>query len=242
MKQIQPVSQGQTMKQIQPVSQGQTMERSITLNVSQINSQSTFVNEVTTRNFKKHSIPRSQYLPVEQFQDANNQKRMWLKAAIQEGLLRGNETHVLEALIFLTDPVNGIGTPSIGAIQEEVRKKNPTIHYQTVLECLKRLEQKGVIIKQQRGKKQTNLYTLIGYTYKSDTCYRDTYDSPNSSSSPKKEKKKKSKKDYNNSPSSWADARLGDTKIAEIVDKPFSDEEIMTGMQKMKMLREQNGF
>lgn len=132
-------------------------------------------------------------LPVE-FKAANNQKRMWVAAVIQECGLRGNECFVIEALAFLTDPVYGNGEPTIGAIQEQVQKKVASIHRDTITQCLKRLQQKGAIIYAQRGKKQSNFYTLVGYEYKSESCYRDSLHSLNSALSPKKEREQQSYK------------------------------------------------
>ncbi len=135
-------------------------------------------NRVCTRSNKDHYKRPS--LPPIQFKEANLQKMAWIKASIQEGGLRGNELIVVEAVAFLTDPVYGKGTPSIGAIQEQCLKKTSSIHRDTVSQCLKRLVQKGVITSEFRGVKRTNLFTLVGFEYKSESCYRDSRHNINS--------------------------------------------------------------
>lgn len=147
-------------------------------------SRSSVVSKHPANSYSVDRVKRP-YLPPKQFQDANLQKRMWIAAAVQECSLRGNEVIVLEALAFLTDPSYGQGIPSIGSIQEKCLESVSSIHYETVRQCLKRLAQKGAIISEQRGKKQTNFYTLIGFEYKLESCSRDTLNSTNSPHNPK---------------------------------------------------------
>lgn len=132
--------------------------------------------------FKKPSLP-----PI-QHHDSNLQKRAWFLAVAEECRLKGNETPVLEALTFFTDPIYGHGEPSIGAIQEKCAQKGVYIHYDTVRQCLKRLQQKGAISIEFRGMKLTCHYRLIGFEYKSESCYRETLNNINSASLPKGER------------------------------------------------------
>ena len=140
------------------------------------------------------------WLPTKQFQDANQQKIMWMQAAFQEARLKGNENHVLEALVFLTDPIYGHGEPSVGAIQERCAENGVFIHYDTVRQCLKRLEQKGAISIEFRGKQLTNHYRLIGFEYKSECSYREPLDSNNSPSLPKGERGRSKSKNIGKAP------------------------------------------
>jgi hypothetical protein len=128
---------------------------------------------------------------------------MWLEAAIKECGLVANEVHVLKALVFLTDASNGNGDPSIGSIQERCvqMKYTSSIHYDTVRQCLKRLQQKGAIIFQFRGTKRTNFFTLVGFEYKLESCYRDTLNNINSSSLLKRERGGSKIKNNKKSPS-----------------------------------------
>lgn len=102
--------------------------------------------------------------------------------------MKANELIVLEALAFLTDPVYGHGTPSIGAIQEKCLEMTSSIHRRTVENCLKRLEQKGAILRVQRGAQKTNEYRLIGFEYESEGYYEDVVSNPNSSPSLRRER------------------------------------------------------
>ena len=106
--------------------------------------------------------------------------------------MKGNENHVLEALVFLVDPVYGHGEPAVGAIQERCAQNGVFIHYETVRDCLKRLQQKGVISIEFRGNKLTNHYRLIGFEYESTSCYEEPLNNTNSSFSPKGREGRKS--------------------------------------------------
>jgi hypothetical protein len=110
-------------------------------------------------------------LPDKIFQDANQHKIMWVKAATIECKLRLNEPVVLEALAFLTDPRMGIGKPSIATIMERILDKKGTyLSYNAVQGILKRLEFKGAIGsiagKYKNGWRETNTFKLIGFEYK----------------------------------------------------------------------------
>ena len=122
------------------------------------------------------------YLHKHEFDSANGQKRIWLKAAVQECKLRFNEVRVLEAVIFLTDPINGRGSPCIGTIREKFQESGGEISYNAVREILHRIQEKGAIRIKFNGKKLSNTYHLVGYQYKLETCSPDSVDNLNNTS------------------------------------------------------------
>src|SRR4030095_6566073 len=87
----------------------------------------TFLSRSSSVSRHPAKLGKKPYLVPEQFEQANKQKRMWLKAAIQECGLRGNEVIILEAITFLTDPKYGYGEPSIGAIHEKCLERVSSI-------------------------------------------------------------------------------------------------------------------
>lgn len=148
---------------------------------SQINSFSQLAINVLKTIPNAHEHPRTpthkrQYLQPHEFSQANKYKQTWIRAAIKEGRLRLSEPRVLEILVYLTDPLTGIGCPSIGTILEKHIEKHGPITYRAIQNILNRLEAKGVITIKQRGKKLTNRYELTSYEYKLSACYEDSSD------------------------------------------------------------------
>jgi hypothetical protein len=135
------------------------MAQIISSNQNQVNknfSETTNGRRVTTR-FTR------QYLSNEQFQKTHEKKRKWLKAAIQACGLRGNEIPVAEVIIFSTDPITGIGCPSLSYIRQQlIDTSKGALHYQTVSRIVGRLRRKGAF-RIDRRYNNSNIYTMNGY-------------------------------------------------------------------------------
>lgn len=132
-----------------------------------------------THQYIQQRKARRVYLPKHEFDSANEQKRTWCKVAVQESKLRLNEPRALEALVYCTDPVTGIGSPCIGTIRERFMEAGGEISYNALSNMLHRIQEKGVIRIKFNGKKLPNTYELVGYRYKSETCSPDSVDSLN---------------------------------------------------------------
>lgn len=181
-------------------------------------------------NVRKNSTnTKREWLPDAKFKQANQQKLMWLKAVSEECRLSGNESAVLEAICFFTDPIYGHGEPSIGSIQERCRELNTYIHYETVRDCIKRLQQKGAITSEFRGKNRTNHYRLIGFEYESSTCYDNTLNSTNSASLLKGERGRKSNLNMKN--------EFVDIQKNEVFNEKYEKPDVDFVKSKMAMMR-----
>lgn len=146
----------------------------------------------TNANVGEHT--RRRWLDPHEFDSANKQKRAWLKAAVEVGKLKGNDPAILEETVFLTDPVNGKGCPSISTIKESLlKRKGLDLHYETVRRRIASFHKKKIIqvearFSNEKGKfRQSNTIQLVGYEYKSEQQYDSELDNLNSYSYPLKE-------------------------------------------------------
>jgi len=110
-------------------------------------------------------------LSKENFITSHDKKREWIKETKLRLALDNNELSVLNALAFQTDPITGVGRPTILTLLKDIHVS--TLSYRTVIRVLDRLAIKGAITKE-RGPRilkdcvwtSRNHYSLIGYEFK----------------------------------------------------------------------------
>jgi len=134
----------------------------------------TFVNQKAACTQDNQNLDIPTFLSKDEFAMSHIQKRAWLKAATLECKLRLNEPKILEIIAFCTDPINGVGHPAIGTIKEIYESSGGgTIGYSTISKIISRLKAKGALRVTERSQ-SSNLYELIGYSYKSESCSSDS--------------------------------------------------------------------
>lgn len=113
---------------------------------------------------------RYTHIDKDNFNASCKKKRAWFNAVIYEFNLDSSKRDTLEAFIFLTDPVKGIGEPSLGHIRE---KRKSDASYKTVERHMSWFAEKGILQKSAgtrknlpRTKTPPKTYVMTGFEYK----------------------------------------------------------------------------
>lgn len=119
------------------------------------------------------------WLSEQEFKSANSQKRAYLKAIQEEFSYTVSEMATFIAVAFNTDPVNGVGTISIGTIQESrtIDGIACPCSRSTVENHIRKFKKDMSLVVTPGGRKNiprhhkpANTYRLTGYEYKLEDC------------------------------------------------------------------------